>query len=82
MINVHAAPGGAADIELASSGYHSNGRLKGVIGVQWRTPVGPPIAHEFAHYWAVHLDGRLGFGSQRSGQDGAHYFRMHSCRGQ
>lgn len=72
-INVHAAPGGAAEIELAAGGYRSNGRLKGVIGIQWRTPVGPPLSHEFAHYWAAHLDARLGFGSQRSGRDPAHW---------
>jgi hypothetical protein len=72
-VNAHAAPGGAADFELALGGYRSNGRLKGVIGVQWRTPVGPPLAHEFTHYWAVQLDPRFGFGMERSGSDAAHW---------
>lgn len=72
-VNVHAAPGGANELELAASGYRSNGRLKGVVGIQWRATVGPPLSHEITHYWAVGLDTRLGFGVRKVGLDPAHW---------
>lgn len=58
-LNRTAAPGGGNEIEVALGGYRTTGRLRGVIGVQWRTPVGPPLSHEIMHEWAVHLDPSL-----------------------
>lgn len=62
-VNREAKPGTGHEIEIAAGGYKTTGRLRGVVGVQWRTPVGPPLSHEIMHYWAVGLDERLGFGA-------------------
>ena len=57
-----ALPGGTSEFEIQASGYTTNGRLKGVIGVRYRPLIFPPLAHEMLHYWANDLDPRLGFG--------------------
>jgi hypothetical protein len=72
-INRPAAPGGGNEIEIALGGYRTTGRLRAVIGVQWRTPVGPPLSHEILHEWAVHLDRSLGFGLGRDVDYGPHW---------
>lgn len=57
-----AARGGTSEFEIAASGYTTTGRTKGVIALQYNAGVFPPLAHEIAHYWAVDLDARFGFG--------------------
>ena len=57
-----AMPGGTSEFEIAASDYTTTGRTKGVIALQYNVGVFPPIAHEIAHYWAVDLDSRFGFG--------------------
>ena len=59
-VNQPAVRGGTFEFEIQASGYRSNGRLKGVIGVRYRPLIFPPLAHELMHNWANHLDASLG----------------------
>jgi hypothetical protein len=58
-----AAPGGTSEIEIAADTYETTGRVKGVIGIPYNAGIFPPLAHEIAHYWAVDMDSRFGFGA-------------------
>lgn len=72
-VNRAAEPGGGNGIEIRAQGYKTNGRLKGVVGVQWRPPSYPPLMHETLHYWANHLDESFGFGAARATHYGVHW---------
>jgi hypothetical protein len=72
-VNTVAEPGGGREFEIRAEGYQSNGKLLGVIGVQHRPGVYPPLAHETVHHWANHLDPRFGFGADNGMGVGAHW---------
>jgi hypothetical protein len=57
-----AGPGGVSEFEIAAEGYETTGRVKGVVAFPYNAGIYPPLAHEMAHYWAVDLDDRFGFG--------------------
>lgn len=72
-VNRPAEPGGGNEIEIWARGYKTQGRLKGVVGVQWRPPSYPPLAHETLHFWANFLDESFGFGAARESHYGVHW---------
>jgi hypothetical protein len=72
-VNRAAAPGGTSEIEIAPGGYTTTGRLRGLIAVQWRDKVGPPLSHEIMHYWGAHLDTSFGFSAALDGDYASHW---------
>jgi hypothetical protein len=82
-VNHKAEVGTGGDIEIAAGGYKTNGRLRGVIGIQWREAFGPPASHEIMHEWGVYLDpARFGFGAGLTPVDYALHWGFTGMRGQ
>jgi hypothetical protein len=61
------------NLQIAADGYETNGRVKGVIGVQYIAGGYGPFAHEMAHYWANYLDPAFGIGAGLTHQDAGHW---------
>lgn len=68
-----ATVGTGNDVQIAALGYRTNGRVKGVIGIQYSPGGFGPFAHEMLHYWAVHFDDSFGFGKGLNEDVGAHW---------
>lgn len=68
-----ATAGTGNEIQIAAVGYETNGRTKGVIGIQYNAGGFGPFAHEMLHYWAVHFDESFGFGQGLTEDVGAHW---------
>ena len=64
--------GTGSDIGINADNYETNGRVKGVIGVQYLTGQFGPFAHEILHYWANYLDPKFGFDGPHWGFAGLH----------
>jgi hypothetical protein len=69
-INSPARVGTGAVSEILEPGIRTNGRVKGAIGVQYRSL---PFAHEIAHYSAVLFDKSFGFGVGKGYSDQGHW---------
>jgi hypothetical protein len=68
-----AMPGIGHDVASTREGYATNGRTRGVIGVQFRPGRYGPMGHEMLHYWANFLDPSFGFGVGLNEDFGAHW---------
>jgi hypothetical protein len=68
-----AAPGTGLDYDLARQGLETNGRLRGVIGMQYAPGTFGPLAHELMHNWADYLDASFGFGLGLDYDDPVHW---------
>lgn len=72
-INQRASAGAGNDIELALGDYRSEGRLRGVMAVQYADDYYGPYGHEIAHYWINSLDHSFGFGEALDTHYGVHW---------
>lgn len=72
-LNKSAQVGTGNSTEVHPPNYRSDGRLKGIIGVQFYARGTPPIAHEIAHFWAQDLDEDFGFGVGAEQHFGPHW---------
>jgi hypothetical protein len=68
-----ATPGTGLDYDLAREGLKTNGRLRGVIGMQYSPGYFGPLAHELLHNWANDLDLSFGFGIGLDYDDPVHW---------
>jgi hypothetical protein len=59
--------------QIDADGYKTNGRVKGVIAVQYLKGQYGPFAHEMLHYWANYLDPIFGFGVSTNGSPDPHW---------
>jgi hypothetical protein len=64
--------GTGTDIEIFADNYKTNGRVRGVIGIQYLTGQFGPFCHEISHYWANNLDPKFGFDKPHWGFAGLH----------
>jgi hypothetical protein len=69
----HAMPGTGLDFDSEREGYKTNGRIRGVMGVQYRPERYGPFGHEMVHYWANNLDASFGFGVGLVDDVGSHW---------
>ena len=67
-----AMPGTGLDYDLENPGYKTNGRLRGIISINYNDYFGP-LAHEMLHSWANFLDPEFGFGIGLDGDYGVHW---------
>jgi hypothetical protein len=65
--------GTGSDVQIAAHGYKTNGRVKGVIGIQYNAGRFGPFAHEMLHYWGIRFNQRFGFGVGLEEDFGAHW---------
>jgi hypothetical protein len=65
--------GTGSDVQIAAQGYKTNGRVKGVIGIQYNAGRFGPFAHEMLHYWGIRFDQSFGFGVGLAEDFGAHW---------
>jgi hypothetical protein len=61
-VNKQATPGTGADFDTELPGVRSNGKTRGVIGIQYRNDWYGPLGHEMTHYWANRFGNAYGFG--------------------
>lgn len=64
--------GTGVDYDVESSGYKTNGRLRGIIAVNYNEYFGP-FGHEILHAWANFLDPEFGFGVGLDQNFGVHW---------
>jgi hypothetical protein len=67
-----AKPGTGGDYDFESEGYKTNGRLLGLIGIEYNDYFGP-FGHEMFHNWGVFLDASFGFGVGLEENAGPHW---------
>lgn len=66
-------PGIGRDAATERTGYATNGRTRGVIGIHFRPGRYGPLGHEMLHYWANFLDPSFGFGVGLEEDFGEHW---------
>jgi hypothetical protein len=78
-----ASPGTGFEYDELRDGYTTNGKTKGIIGVQYRPDRYGPLGHEMAHQWANYLDRSFGFGIGLNDDVGQHwgYVGLHGVLG-
>jgi hypothetical protein len=66
-------PGTGLDYAIEREGVKTNGRLRGVLGLNYYAGLFGPLAHETMHNWANNLDLSFGFGQGLDYEDPVHW---------
>jgi len=72
-VTVAPLPGTGADYAFEAEGIKTNGRLRGVLGLQYLPGLFGPLAHETLHHFADYLDPSFGFGLGLDIDDPVHW---------